>query len=81
MAPFTDPNYPSPYTALDNSLVTNALHDNSVIPPGRYSSQGFSLANYGVTFKIPAAGQELLEISQDDLADAILQGLLCNNGG
>tara|TARA_R110002020_G_scaffold114891_4_gene264246 strand:- start:3098 stop:13885 length:10788 start_codon:yes stop_codon:yes gene_type:complete len=81
MAPFTDPNYSSPYTALDNSLVTNALQDNSVIPPGRYSSQGFSLANYGVTFKIPAAGQELLEISQDDLADAILQGLLCNNGG
>ena len=81
MAPYTDTNFPNPYSWLGNSNVTTALHDGSTIPPGRYSSQGFSLANYGVTFKIPGAGQEFLTISQDDLADAILQGLLCNNEG
>ena len=81
MAPYTNPNITNPWYDMDRSGSTTQMADNSVCSPGTYSPAGFSLRNYNVSFEIPGGDQELLQISTEALAEAILQGLLCNNNG
>ena len=81
MAVFTDTTRPNPYFELDNSSATKQLANNETIPPGRYSSDGFSLVNYNVNFVIPSATNAPLSASVEEIKDAIIEGLQCNANG